>query len=87
MKLGERIAVWRRHRGILQEDLATKVGLTQGAVSHWETSTTEPAHDILEKMVKAFGITMAQFYGDVPTATSPAPRPSSPAVTRRKRSA
>jgi transcriptional regulator with XRE-family HTH domain len=67
MELGSRIAAWRKARGWSQRQLAEAVGVTVSAVSYWESGTTKPSRH-LEKVVAAFGVEMAEFYGKVPKA-------------------
>lgn len=69
MELGERIAIWRKAKGLSQRELATKIGVSAAAVYQWEgtgDSKTAPSVANLEKLVAALGISMAQFYGRVP---------------------
>lgn len=69
MDLSERIATWRRAKGLSQQDLAEAVGVTVAAVYQWEAAgrhRTKPSVSHLEKVVKAFRITMEQFYGRPP---------------------
>lgn len=71
MDLGERIAAWRRVKGLSREDVANGVGVTVAAVYQWEgsgRSHTTPSHDNLEKLVEFMKLTMAEFFGRVPKA-------------------
>lgn len=50
MKLSDRIREARKSQGLSQEDLAIRMGLTQGAVSQWERGETYPALDLLTQL-------------------------------------
>jgi len=69
MDLGERIATWRKARGMSQGALARAVGVTRAAVSQWEDLSEEgtaPSQANLERVVAALNTTMAAFYGAIP---------------------
>lgn len=44
----------REERGLSQQELATAIGVTQGAVSHWENGLRKPAIDDMVKMATLF---------------------------------
>lgn len=67
MELRERIAKWRHVMGVSQQELARTIGVTPAAIYQWESGETSPRTSNLEHMVRVFGITMAQFYGRVPS--------------------
>lgn len=67
MKLGERIAAWRRYFKLTQPQLAERVGVGVSTVSMWETNQNPPRHDNLTALVEAFGITLERFYGPLPS--------------------
>jgi len=69
MELGERIAGWRKAKGLTQRELAAKIGVSTAAVYQWEgtgESKTAPSVANLERLVSTLGITMERFYGRVP---------------------
>lgn len=69
VELSERIALWRKAKGLTQAELAAAVGVTPAAVYQWEgsgDSRTTPSVGHLEKLVGALGLTIGQFYGRVP---------------------
>lgn len=69
MTVGSRIARWRAAKGMTRKTLARRVGVTVAAVYQWEGEggyQTKPHLDHLEKAVRALGITMEQFYGELP---------------------
>lgn len=71
MDIGQRIAAWREAKGLSQQQLAEKIGVTYAAVYQWEVdgeSRTTPSLTKLEKCAEVFGVTMEQFYGPIPKA-------------------
>lgn len=71
MDLSERIAAWRKAKGMSQRDLAKAVGVSVAAVYQWEgtgESKTSPSQVHLELVVEALGLTMERFYGRTPKA-------------------
>ncbi len=69
MDLGERIALWRKSKGLSQKQLAKAVGVTRAAVFQWEScgeNRTSPQQVHLEALVAALGLTMERFYGRAP---------------------
>ncbi len=58
LKLGTIIKKLRTERGITQEELASKIGVSYQAVSKWETNTTTPDIAILPQLALFFGVSM-----------------------------
>ena len=58
LKLGTIIKKLRTERGITQEELASKMGVSYQAVSKWETNTTTPDIAILPQLALFFGVSM-----------------------------
>ena len=54
---GEVLEVLRRARGLTQEDLRLKVGLTQGAMSRYETGQRTPDDDVVQRLADALEVT------------------------------
>jgi transcriptional regulator with XRE-family HTH domain len=44
----------REERGISQQELAQALGVTQGAVSHWENGVRKPDIDDIVKIAQLF---------------------------------
>ncbi len=58
LKLGTIIKKLRTERGITQEELANKMGVSYQAVSKWETNTTTPDIAILPQLAMFFSVSM-----------------------------
>lgn len=54
-KIAKEITEWRVNKGISQEELARKTGITQAAISYWENNKRTP------KITEC--IILADFYG------------------------
>lgn len=57
---GEFIARCRRELGLTQRELADKIGVTDKAVSRWETGKNYPDIELLEAIAKALGVTVSE---------------------------
>lgn len=57
MALQEKIYQLRKSKGMSQEELAEKVGVTRQAVSKWEMGTSVPELDTLVALARCFGVT------------------------------
>lgn len=60
---GQRIAQLRRERGMTQEALAQKLGITNQAVSKWESDQCCPDIMQLPQLADLFGITLDALFG------------------------
>lgn len=56
MNKGEQIYRYRKMRGLTQNELAKKIGLTEGAIRSYETGRREPSNAALEALSKALGV-------------------------------
>lgn len=59
--LSERIKACRKKHGLTQKQLADKLGVTQTAVSSWETGVRKPGIDVLEIIADALGESIYDF--------------------------
>lgn len=57
MTLGQRISLCRKQRGMTQEELGEKLGVSRQAVSKWEGDQTTPDLQYLKIMCEEFGVT------------------------------
>jgi transcriptional regulator with XRE-family HTH domain len=60
---GQRIARLRKGRGLTQEELGDKVGVTSQAVSKWETDISAPDVMILVKLADILGVSVDSLLG------------------------
>ena len=75
MTLAEIIASCRKKLGLTQEGLAQRLGVTNQAVSKWESGQSCPDIALLPNLADIFGITIDQLFGREPQA---APAPAQP---------
>lgn len=62
---GKRIAALRRKAGLLQADLAEKLGVTSQAVSKWECGNAIPDIDILLELSHLYKVTINEMLEDI----------------------
>lgn len=60
--LGQRIRHLRKRAGISARALASKAGLTQSHLSKLETGAAKPSLEALERICRAMGISLAEFF-------------------------
>lgn len=56
MSTGEKIRHYRKLRGMYQGELAEKVGLTEGAIRHYESGARTPKPSQVGDIAKALGV-------------------------------
>jgi len=72
MTLGNQIAKYRKKLNITQDALAQKLGVTNQAVSKWESDQCCPDVMLLPKLADIFGITIDELFGrEVPPTEEP----------------
>ena len=64
--LGKRIAALRKEKGLTQEQLAEKVGVSAQAVSKWENDVSCPDITILPLLADLLGVTVDELLGVKP---------------------
>lgn len=69
--MGKRISEARTERGMSQADLGAALGVSQGAVTQWESGATMPGVQRIEQLSRALGKPRSWLIGDaaVPNAT------------------
>ncbi|MGM1048623.1 DNA-binding transcriptional regulator, XRE-family HTH domain [Paenibacillus uliginis N3/975] len=63
MNYGNRIAELREKRGWTQEELATTVGITRAALSHYEKNRRKPDFETLTRLADRFDVTIDYLIG------------------------
>ena len=63
MSIGENIAKYRKVKGLTQEQLGELLGVTNQAVSKWESAVSMPDIMLLPRISNALGITLEALYG------------------------
>jgi len=69
MTLGMQIALLRKNHSITQEALAQRLGVTNQAVSKWESGQCCPDVALLPRLAEVFAVTIDELFG------RPAPQP------------
>ena len=49
---------YRKRAGLKQKEVAKKLNVDQGAISHWETGRNKPTTKYIPKIAKLFGCTV-----------------------------
>lgn len=78
MTFAEIIVKYRKELGLTQEGLAQKLGVTNQAVSKWESGQSCPDIVLLPRLADLFGITIDQLFGREPKAVSFPAQPQLP---------
>ena len=65
MSIGKNIAKYRKAKGFTQEELGAKLGVTNQAVSKWESEVSMPDIMLLPEIANALNITLDDLYGIV----------------------
>ncbi|MBQ6600480.1 MAG: helix-turn-helix transcriptional regulator [Clostridia bacterium] len=82
MKLHEKIFNQRKLRGMSQEELAEKVGVSRQAVSKWETGEALPEITKLKALADLFGVTTDFLLDDSKDSFNAAPEAKPDAIDR-----
>lgn len=77
---GERIAAYRKERGLTQEGLAQKLGVTNQAVSKWESDQCCPDIMLLPALADVFGVSLDELFGREAAARPVQPEQEAQAV-------
>ena len=62
---GEKLREHRRTRGLTQEEVAAKIGVSAQAISKWESGATEPSTTNLMELARLYGTTAADLLREV----------------------
>lgn len=72
VRTGKQIAQLRRRKGLTQESLGLKLGVSNKTISRWENGIYLPDVEMLQLLAQEFGVTMEELIsGETPT-----PKPS-----------
>ena len=63
MKLNEQIAYLRKQKGMTQEELAGRLGVTNQSVSKWESAQCCPDIGLLPEIADIFGVSIDTLMG------------------------
>ena len=63
MSIGKNIAKYRKAKGLTQEELGAKLGVTNQAISKWESEVSMPDVVLLPEIANALNITLDDLYG------------------------
>ncbi len=63
VSIGKNIAKYRKSLGLTQEELGVKLGVTNQAVSKWESEVSMPDVMLLPEIATALGISLENIYG------------------------
>lgn len=72
----------RRILGLTMKQLATIVGVTEAAISHYETGRREPDNDMLLRIANALGVTVDYLIGHEDSPASVPAQEKAPAERR-----
>ncbi len=64
MSMGKNIAYFRKSKGYTQEELGQKIGVTNQAVSKWESEASMPDIMLLPRIAKALDVTLDDLFAD-----------------------
>lgn len=72
-----RIRIIRKQKHLSMRQLGEMVGVTEGAISHYETGRRTPPIDVLRRIADALGVTVDDLLG---THSEPVPANEAPAL-------
>ena len=62
IEIADRLLQYRKARGLSQEELAEKIGVSRQAVSKWERAEASPDTDNLISLAKIYGVTLDELF-------------------------
>lgn len=70
IQINEQIAFLRKQKGLTQEELANALGVTNQAVSKWESAQCCPDIQLLPNLAKLFDVSVDELLGYTPVSTT-----------------
>lgn len=70
IQINEQIAFLRKQKGLTQEELAKALGVTNQAVSKWESTQCCPDIQLLPDLAKLFDVSVDELLGYTPGSTT-----------------
>ena len=64
MSIGKNITMFRKAKGLTQAELGELLGVSNQAVSKWESELTMPDIMLLPEIAKVLGVTLDDLYGE-----------------------
>lgn len=64
MSMGKNIACFRKSKGYTQEELGQKIGVSNQAVSKWESETSTPDIMLLPRIANALDVTLDDLFAE-----------------------
>ena len=74
MKFGDKLILLRKKKGLSQEELAEKLGVSRQSVSKWESNNTYPETDKIIQICNIFDCSMDDLINDKVTDINQASR-------------
>jgi transcriptional regulator with XRE-family HTH domain len=71
LDIGERLKAVREKHGLSQRELASRAGMTNGAVSLIESNKTSPSIASLKRLLDSVPMTMSEFFSPLEDDTAP----------------
>ncbi|MCG6902497.1 MAG: cupin domain-containing protein [Rhodobacter sp.] len=71
MNIGGRLKAVRETRGLSQRELASRAGMTNGAISLIEQNKSSPSVTSLKSLLDAIPMTLSEFFTDVESKSTP----------------
>ncbi len=68
---GKRLAQLRKARGITQQELGNKIGVSKRAIAYYEGETHNPPANKLDSLAKALDVTIEELLGTKPLKNKP----------------
>ncbi len=65
MELGNILAQLRKEKGLSQRELATSLGVSNGAVAMWETNRRQPDIEMLIRIAQFYNVSIDYLFGNI----------------------